>query len=44
MTQNKKILDLLYFKEIIDNYDVKIQSTDVNDFNNNLKIIVSVLN
>ena len=43
MTQNKKIQDLLYFKGIIDNYDVKIKTTNISDFNDNLKIIVSVL-
>ena len=44
MTYNKKVYDLLYFKGIIDDYNIKLKSIN-NEFvdNEDLKIIVSVI-
>jgi hypothetical protein len=44
MTHNKKIYDLLYFKGIIDDYNVELKSINNKYVNNeDLKIIVSVI-
>ncbi len=44
MTHNKKIYDLLYFKGIIDDYNIELKSIN-NEYveMENLKIIVSVI-
>ena len=45
MTHNKKVYDLLYFKGIIDDYNIELKSIN-NEFivnNEDLKIIVSVI-
>ncbi len=44
MTHNKKIYDLLYFKGIIDDYNIELKSIN-NEYVEieNLKIIVSVI-
>ena len=44
MTQNKKIQDLLYFKGIIDNYSIKLNTLEKEESNNNLTVLVSILN
>jgi hypothetical protein len=44
MTHNKKIYDLLYFKGIIEDYNIELKSTNnENVEEENLKIIVSVI-
>lgn len=44
MIHNKKVYDLLYFKGIIDDYNIKLESIS-NEFvdNEDIKIIVSVI-
>jgi len=44
MTQNTNIEDLLYFKGIINNYNIDINLIENTNIIDNLKIIVSVIN
>lgn len=44
MTQNNKIQDLLYFKGIIEDYNIKLESIKNEKVDDeNLKIVVSVI-
>ena len=44
MTHNNKIYDLLYFKGIIEDYNIKLESIKNEKVNDeNLKIVVSVI-
>ena len=44
MTHNNKVYDLLYFKRIIEDYNIKLESIKNEKVNDeNLKIVVSVI-
>ena len=44
MTQSKNIQDLLYFKAIIDNDNIKLVTTNKEEIDENIKVMVSILN
>lgn len=44
MTQNKNIQDLLYFKAINSDDNVKLVSTKNEEITDNINVIVSILN
>ena len=44
MTQSKNIQDLLYFKAIIENDNIKLVTTNKEEIDENIKVMVSILN
>lgn len=44
MTHNRKKQDLLYFKGIINEYQIDLKVSNINEVCNDLKVIVSIVN